>query len=399
MKKIKTNVLSLALALIMLVAGIIPFGTVSVFNASAYDEKEKLYYFSDSDPLLDEEVMEYNFPGYEVDYDLFNNFDEGTFNNLIAVRYLEGALDYCGEVAIIQITTFKLAPEQLQRLLFQLNTDKIILISNYDDIELLHTDFYTDLYRHLTVKSPFYKYVERSVRNMYDRGFELDELTILIDNRFIDFSVLNDKDMWYDDNLWLEEDGWVDCKDWFFTQNRYLTRLCYYSEYLRALLQQLCIRFLHNGTDIYDYTSIVRQLKDANVRLMVDWGVLGFISLLDAIEFEFDEYDQGPYYEDLDSMDRLNLWNSDSAAMGEWELEQYFYDELLDVQDDLEIYHDIQFPVYIYEVDPIEYSPDDEDALKIISDTSLREYYLDVELDEEPDEAEQFLQLLKGCLN
>lgn len=331
MKRTRTKLAAIAVTVLMALLGIIAgFGGLSQ-KAYADDganlvpkESCVVYYFSDYYPTLSIKEFGEEFGNVPVYYD-FQYFSEREFRGLITGGNFFD-LDRA-ETAVIDIKTFKPDANTLNQLfdILKAQVNEIMFISAYPAGDYGDTTFGgkvdSFIYDNCTRLEAF---IELSLIHLTLNYFQLSNTVILLDEKLVDRSVLFYGDM---------------------------DIICQSSPYVRILLEQLA-EFMNYNLNYSSYNEIANLLAQDNVSLVVNYDDYKF---MDLISGESDN-------------ESVNV-----CAMGFWHLGQYFYNYLKGAQQQAKN-NGGSLPVFIFEVEPIVYSPGE---LEIITDSYLlgTDYY------------------------
>lgn len=331
MNKTKKIYLSILLAIVTLFASLAAFGANEKVYAAPPDadpgDPKKIFCFSDSKPIFEE----YAYGNYEFTYEVVPFFDETDiifFKNAVSIG------TYDSYDAILVETKLRIIDYNTLIDLFNEIHSRgliVIFVTAFEIYEYAYTDFtdYVDVF--YKCKNRFEDYITVSVFHI--KGIMWDETNacILIDGRYVTI---------YDN----------------------IVDTCLNSFYLRTLFRELNAQF-NLGCEQDDYEEIAKRLEANRIKLFVNRENF----LVDITSGKQNSI----YPEDfLDKTKETSYTNYKFFAMGRWYLEKYFYDMLYNLQTatDVNGYALMDLPVYIFEVDPIDYG---DSGLDIISDSLL----------------------------
>ena len=343
MKKQKSILIALPLILAMLFVSLAPYAVVP---AKAYDSvTDTIYYFSDYYPTLDKATLEQEFPDYQVVYH-HQWVTEATLFSAIMQGFPSGANVH---TVIIDIKSFVPSGAVLSAIFSYFKTMgyRTVFVTPYDRGQFDSQSFWNyvdrECHSNLTILKSFVKW---SLNNMFLlNGETLSDTTILIDGRLID--------PLYGDSSALVE------------------RFHFY-------------KVLLGKKDDPDYNT------PTNIRMLVHWGDNSF--------YEVTPDSVGTPYVAADKTDLVDengdcIWEH-ICAIGFWELEDDFYQYVIDNQSSID-----EFPLFVLPVDPPTYGEGGvaafvftmEDARAIAEEDAEEETW-------EPFEADVLLGILSSLL-
>ena len=337
MKNRKSTLIAIPLLLAVLFVSLAPF----VVPANAYDSvTDTVYYFSDYYPTLDKATLEQEFPDYQVVY--YHQWaTEATLYNAVMQGFPSDANVH---TVIIDIKSFVPSGRTLGNLFGVFNSYgyNTVFVSQYEPGDFDDDSFFDEIdsycHSNLTILRGF---IRASLNHMYvSNGYTLSDTTILIDGRLID--------PFYNGTETLAQ------------------RYPFYG----VLLEELN-RWYSTAT---------------NTHLLAHWSGSSFYDVWpDFVGIPYDASDKT----DLVDENGDCIWEH-ICAMGFWELEDDFYQYIIDNQSSID-----DWPLYLLPVDPPVYGEGGVEAYMFTMEDARA--MAEEEL-EEPFESDVLLAILSSLL-
>lgn len=370
MNKTKKNFLSIVFAMVMLAVSLLTLNVGALKKADALtssgNENHTIYYFSDSAPILDENVFSsypinviYCVPRYYVDSDVLSEL------------YYAGYFDSFSDTVIFEIKTVWIEPAVLENIFRDLKSRdcKIIFVSAYNDPSSENFEKYVDCFMSCETRVSFSEFVETCVEKMLSKS----ETT---DGGYVSFCILIDR-------------RYVPIKD---TDNVNIQTLYENSPYLRILLEQLCAQLSlpHNEND---YTAVFKELNDRGIHLLVNIDGLMFYDLVTKTSCDV------PDLYALESTFKLEPGKWNVFAMGMSDMAPDFYNLLKIMEKQALEFFDLytgEFLTYLWRITPLVYDPN---GLPVITDTDFNLEYHGIDEDALGYERDGVLGMILELLN
>jgi hypothetical protein len=361
MKKTKTLVTSVVLALVMLLTSIATLGMQSFKGASAlssdyFGEPDVIYYFTDSYPILKDEALDCAGRSYRIFYDYQYHVDNDSLGDLYGEDYFSGFDDSC--IVIFEIKTTLIDSGILYEIFEMLKSQGciVIFVSAYDLTEYSDTDFMDYVDGFMKCQGDLFKdFVRYAVLDMLNRCDD-SSFNILIDSRFVD--AVNYKTF--------EE-------------------MYQHSYYLPALIEVLCEQN-HIKFNEDNLTEIINVLK-ASFSLFVNTSGDEYVDILNVDNPYVDTYYNFTKLSDLLLIRDELQW----CAMGIWNLEYDFYHLLFTIQNN----DGYIIPVYVWDMDS---SIDYPGGLIVITDSDLRKLFEETD-DVRLKDSQKLIDLLRSIVH
>ncbi len=344
MKTLKKSLVTILATIMLLTFGFTAFGARNEnLKASAYDY-EKIYYFYDYYPSVDYSQME----NTDIVYD-FHELDENSFSDLIEQSYFDNYLD--ATKVVIDIKTFRPSSYDLYTIFRYLHDNlgcMTVFVTPYAiaefandgtsygaDLTQMYVDSYyqtdfekLDFFVNTALKKMAISQLEEGVDE--ENATQIKDTCILLDGR---------KLIGFDDSV---------CD---------VAELAERNPLLKVLANNLQHKYAYTyGVNEINYLINV-CFNEPNIHFLIYKGNDRFVEL--ATNDEFTASDVETMHEEYD-FDFNYIY-----ALGFWELSTPFYNFLLTNQgNEFE-----SLPVYVMEVEPINYSAN---GLLILSDTAAR---------------------------
>ena len=394
MAKLKKKISVSFLAFIMLLACIVSGGlrqkkAEALSPSYVSGTSNTVYYFSDSAPILSQDdiddyvtdMLMTSFYGFNVIYDVDATRTASSICALETYGYFQTQFGQnC--IAIVQIQNSSLSTLRQSGVLSYIFEDlhdggaKVLFISKYDSTEYsLGELLYVD--RFLQADKEFELFLANSVKDMADRNNgDWSDKNIFLDGRYFDSNLLINSNC---DRLATDISPEDFCTYYFHYVYQSSGTLQYLID---ELGKQADISYASDkpeevySYDLHDlwinyYVGVVDELSNMQgMRLLAHVSGNSFVDVLTAHCYS------RPTGEDareqmVGTHDDFAIDEDNTYVIGNWYLETDFYDFLYYYYDD-ETALDIFFPIYIFEIDPIEFS---DDGLPIITDSQLREWW------------------------
>ena len=342
MKK-KNSIIATILAITMFCV-IIPLGptnkkTVNALSPDYNGQSDTIYYFNDYYPTVRPSKLEEEYPDYNIIFDR-QQVTAQSFTLLVNSGYFTGFAEGC--LVIIDIKTFLPDANLLNTLFYSLHETqgcKTMFMSIYNQ-----QNYYNDY---------FLSYVDEYQVVGFERLESFLEAVLYIMNGRNNNTLYNTT--YFIDSALVNADA--------FNPGQ-INAMCSAIPFLRILLDKFADSLSITGS--YSYIAEVLNYLTNNIKIFVA------ISNGHRDIASWDGYAQIELG-DFAVSNNVYPWN-DACAIGFSSLSSSFYDFAADGYSLLD-----DFPIYLFEADPIEYS---EDGLPVITDSDLAEVY-ECENDEE----------------
>lgn len=136
MKKLKSRVIVVVMALVLLVTGVFALGGLKSTKAEALTQSQAGYYFCDSVPIMDEETLRIEYKMNNIDYDIQPLISSQKLAYLVYTGYFWGLEDKYSLV-IVDIKAMKPDAQTLRDLFICLKYQNcnVIFVSAYEEYE------------------------------------------------------------------------------------------------------------------------------------------------------------------------------------------------------------------------------------------------------------------------
>lgn len=251
MNKTKTKLTSTIVSVIMALLCLIT--SIGAASSKAYADDNpptKVYYFSDSAPTLDKDMIEYDF-NVSVDIDIYDCHDNEALSSKLE-SILDGHSDI--EVFIFEFKVFLPSGEVLESNFakYKDKNKKILFISGFSLGCYSSTGFkdLLDVDPMMILSNNFEKYIGYSVKYMIECGLG-EKSCIIIDKKFI-YTDVEGVDIQY---------------------------ICAQCDFLRSILEQIH-NPLSTDLELVNYEDIRIELEDLNIYLLVQTGESEFYDII-----------------------------------------------------------------------------------------------------------------------
>ncbi len=170
MKILKKRLIVVVMSLVLFVTGIFTIGGIESKKADAlspdYNERDTVYYFSDSSPILD---LGKSFGNMDVIYDIQPLISSQRLAYLVYTGYFWGFDDSANTVVIVEIKTMMPDPYTLRDLFtcLQRQNCKVLFVSAYEESEYADSSFmgYVNEFMHCN-KDKYARFLDYSIIDM-----------------------------------------------------------------------------------------------------------------------------------------------------------------------------------------------------------------------------------------
>jgi len=311
---------------------------VSALSASYNGEDETIYYFYNHTPVLSPTRV--GALGFNVVYDHQPGLTQESFSSMVANGYFNGFGNNC--IVVLDICQLPISSSVLEVLFNNLiNTQgcKVIFATNVQTAD--YSAYDQDVFKLIdTVNAvtssgdelcdKFNDFIVKSLSNFNGSASipSLSSAVILLDGSYLDT------------NMYIDS----------------FSNICNTSVTIKAIVDNL-IPYIIGGnsyTSPFDYAYVANNLFAEKVKLLIHTGGTNFVDIVTQTT-----------YTEANMLDLRSFGSSPCekvCAIANWTMDDDLYDFLFENQQAED------FPVYLYEVNPISYG---SNGLSVITDTAL----------------------------